>query len=357
MSLFGKIFAILNVIAATGFMILAAMDWGQRERWAYAVFRHDLLVAGLPIDAKEEEPDGTPRVDRLAPNTLNAILPASTGTQVKTQSDEVKRVRGLVEAKVGGSDVPGTRSQKLARYLRALARTARERDDLTQKMSTPPAQDKEEALAAELQKQFDGQFDGVSESGADGKHSLGRRKDAAGRLLFLLGEALHEDPANDFFASPAYKRFVNVVGLTGAARAADDQALVVQGMTEEAVAAHEAELKQFVEDLDQAVYRAQGMSDAVQRQEQFLKQKLIEVANAKQLVEVRTEQLNDLRKQLADLQGKTAKSLAEQAKAEQEIMDRLIELRETARKNQELEREIRRLEGVPDRRGQGENTR
>jgi hypothetical protein len=345
MSLPGKIFAVLNIVAATVFMVVAGMDWGQRQRWAYEVYRHDLLVEGLPIDANEAERDGTPRVERLTEKTLTAIEPASTGAQVKTQQDEVKRVKGLIDGKVAGNDVPGTRSQKLAKYLRPLARTARDRDDLTQKMTTPPPAEKEDALAAELQKRLDDEFAAVNEVGPDGKHSPQQRKDSAARLLFCLGEALHEGE-DDYFATPAYKRYVNVVGLNGAAKASDDQAVIITAMTEEAVLAREAELRQFVENLEASVYRTQSLADAVERQEKLLKLKEAEVAKAKQLVETRTAQLTALKEQLAALQAKTAKSLADQSKAEQEIMDRMIELRDTAQKNQELEREIRRLEGL-----------
>ncbi len=349
MSIWGKIFAVLNIVAATGFVLIAAMDWGQRERWAYAVYRHDLLVSGLPIDDKEKDPDGTPSVDRLSDQTLSAIEPSSTGTPVKTQQAEVDRVRKLIDGKINGGDVPGTKSQKLARYLLPLARTARERDDLLRAMTGPPP-NKPEDVEAALQQQFDKAFEGVKASGADGAHSIEGRKAAAARLLFCLGEALHEDPATDYFTTPAYKRYVNVVGLTGAAQAANDQALVVQNMTDEAVNAFYAEQRQFADNLDAAGYRAQGVSDAVERQDRFLKLKEAEVAKAKQLVELRTSQLNALKDELAKLQGKTAKALSDQAKAEQEVMDRLIELRDTGKKNQELEREIRRLEGVSEAR-------
>ena len=63
MSLIGKLLAILNVLAAVAFVVIAGMDWQQRERWAYTVFRHDLFVDGLPIDDKENGPDLQPRVD------------------------------------------------------------------------------------------------------------------------------------------------------------------------------------------------------------------------------------------------------------------------------------------------------
>ena len=49
-----------------------------------------------------------------------------------------------------------------------------------------------------------------------------------------------------------------------------------------------------------------GSRDAVERQDRFLKLKETEVAKAKQLVEVRTGKINDLKEQLAVFQGKTA---------------------------------------------------
>ncbi len=344
MSLFGKIFAILNIVAAIGFVVVAGMDWAQRERWEYSNYRHDLLVEGLPIDAQERDPEDMPRVEKLSPQTLNAILPTSTGPQVTTQQEEVDRIRNLVQSKINSNDVAGTKSQKLARYLRPLARTARRRDELSQLMVAP----QNDAAATELEKDFTREFDGVREAGSDGKkHSLQERKENAARLLFSLGEALHEDPNTDYFASPAYKRLAQRGwSERGGARAVDDQAAVLQAMTEEAIAAHDAELKVFINNLDQAVYRAQSISDAVESQDRLLKFKGVEVAKAKALVEERKAKIADLKDQLTALQKKTVASLANQARAEQEIMDQLIELRNTSKKNQELEQEIRSLEGV-----------
>ena len=53
MSGFGKLLAVLNVLAAIAFVVFAGMDWGQRQRWAYAAYLHDVIVDGLPIDDKE----------------------------------------------------------------------------------------------------------------------------------------------------------------------------------------------------------------------------------------------------------------------------------------------------------------
>jgi hypothetical protein len=340
MSLLGKIFAILNIVAAVAFVVVAGMDWGQRQRWAYAVFRHDLLVNGLPIDDKEKDSDNQPRVNQISDKVVSVILPSSTGSPVKTQEQEVDRVRNLIRGKIDSNDVPGTRSQKLARYLLPLARTGKERDELMFLKDAP----QNDAEAEKLEKRLNDNFDGVK---ASPTRSLPERKANAARLLFCLGEALHEDAATDFFASPAYKRFVNVVGLNGAARAADDQSLVIEQMTEEAIRSHTAERQLFVQEHGQTLYRTLGLSDEVERQRRLLNAKEKEAADAKALVDLRKVHITKLRNDLKNLQQTTADKLAEQTQAEQDVMQHLIELRDTGNKNQEFEREIRKLERLP----------
>ncbi len=67
MSLLGKILALVNILAAVGFIYLAASDYGKRQQWSYAVYRHDLAINGLPLDEKEVDVDGVPQQDRRWP--------------------------------------------------------------------------------------------------------------------------------------------------------------------------------------------------------------------------------------------------------------------------------------------------
>ena len=128
MSIAGKILAIFNVLAAIGFVVVAGLDWGQRERWAYAVFRHDLTVDGLPIDAEEKGPNLKPRVDQFNEPWFAAMFQRVGGRPVKTQTEEVDRLQKDVQAQVADQQAPGTTAQKLARVLFPLARTYAERD-------------------------------------------------------------------------------------------------------------------------------------------------------------------------------------------------------------------------------------
>ena len=44
MGLLGKILAILNVLAAIGFLVVAFMDYGKQRAWSTAVFQQELLA-------------------------------------------------------------------------------------------------------------------------------------------------------------------------------------------------------------------------------------------------------------------------------------------------------------------------
>jgi hypothetical protein len=78
-----------------------------------------------------------------------------------------------------------------------------------------------------------------------------------------------------------------------------------------------------------------------------LQAKQAEVEKEKQVVNQRKVEIDKLNADLTALRQDTAKNLETQAQQEQEVMQRLTEMRDTARKNQELERQIRELEGVP----------
>src|SRR5207248_6269695 len=74
MSALGKVLAILNVIAAFVFLLIAALDWGQRQSWVYAAYRADLALDGLPLDDKELDLKGQKRNDRLTDKTYTSVM-------------------------------------------------------------------------------------------------------------------------------------------------------------------------------------------------------------------------------------------------------------------------------------------
>ena len=128
MTWFGKTLAVLNVVAALAFVYLAFQDYAKREAWAYANFVHDVAVNGLPLDANAKDDRGGPLVYDLADQTKKEWF-GGNGGPVSTQVDEVNRVKGLVDAKIGAlNDDPMKQTVEYARILTPFARHNTERE-------------------------------------------------------------------------------------------------------------------------------------------------------------------------------------------------------------------------------------
>src|SRR4051794_14761028 len=130
MSLLGKIVAFLNILGAIAFFFLATMDYGRRQAWAYDVYRHDLLIHGLPLDESETDEGGRRQVDKLGAGTLADLFTPAGGAPVDTQVKEVQRVHDLLRAKCdAGADVVD-QSALYAYTLLPLAETSSRREQL-----------------------------------------------------------------------------------------------------------------------------------------------------------------------------------------------------------------------------------
>jgi hypothetical protein len=129
MSIFGKVLAVLNVLAAAGFFVLAGMDYSKRQSWAYSVFLHDLAIQGIPLDQSEVDADGNPLYLKLGGQTQSTLFPTQP---VVTQEAEIRRVQEEVQRQIqteSGDDL----TQQLASYARVLlplAETNAEREQL-----------------------------------------------------------------------------------------------------------------------------------------------------------------------------------------------------------------------------------
>jgi hypothetical protein len=96
MSLFGKLLAILNVLVAIAFIVVALLDYGQRQAWSHAVFRDNLLLVGLPLDENETDVEGTKIINLLDKETVAQVFSGAGTPPQTTQLAEVKRVQGTV---------------------------------------------------------------------------------------------------------------------------------------------------------------------------------------------------------------------------------------------------------------------
>jgi hypothetical protein len=148
MSIFGKLLAILNVLAAGGAIYLMAMNYSRTRAWEYVVFRQDLLINGLPLDKETRDPQGNLLFEDIGPNTQRELFPSEP---VLTQQEEVERVKRQVQAKLQGVADKKTQVALYARTLLPMALTNFQRERMLSfqtHLSTPKAQE-------ELKKQFE----------------------------------------------------------------------------------------------------------------------------------------------------------------------------------------------------------
>jgi hypothetical protein len=348
MSLLGKILALVNILAAVGFIYLAASDYGKRQQWSYAVYRHDLAINGLPLDEKEVDVDGVPLVKNLSEATKTEIF-QGLGQPVKTQLEEVQRVQNQLRSKIDDGQpltvpnplVPGqqlnlaTAEQKRVWFLLPLAHTLAEREALlTQLFQAQPNVD----AAA-----FDKPFTDVL-----AKTDPGDKRVAVAELLFNLMDATMTSPpaeGQDAFESSEYKRFLTVVGLKSAISGVDSQAATVARMAQDTDSVLAAGRSAFAAQHGQLLSRIRNLADVVQRERETLAAQQSLVARQQDLVSERDRQVKELETRLAAARKTTQGLLADQDKIQQAVLEAQRKLRDANGKNQQLEKDLRGLEG------------
>ena len=123
MSMMGKILAVFNVLAALLFIFILSRDYSEQEKWAYADFRHELVIDGLPVDKEEKDVDGIPIVSKISDVTAQQLFQTAGGQPVKTVVDEIQRVKGKVKSDLDSLANEDQKRAKLETILGPMART------------------------------------------------------------------------------------------------------------------------------------------------------------------------------------------------------------------------------------------
>lgn len=349
MSLLGKVLAILNVLAALAFLALAAVDWGTRNAWQHAVFRGDLLLRGLPMDKEERDADGN-----LIHLEINEAMQRDLfqgDRPVVTQADAVQRAKEDVLAKVEQVADGKPRAAKWAAVLGPLARTFVEREQI--------ADAAEAGKVDELRSQFERACTDALETKAPDERRL-----AVAQLLFgLIESQLEEGEQRLAYAakldqapqSPAYKRFVTVVGLESATRAAEEQAKRLRRLVRDTGPspaeqpsgvsfAIERERANFVAEYDRLLAHVLGLADTVRHSEATLTERKAQVASQQAVVNEREAEVRRVGEELANEQKTTAEVFKRLKELSSELLAARLRLRDAAAENQNFERRVRELE-------------
>ncbi len=345
MSGLGKILAFLNVLAALAFVSVAALDWGKRQAWSYAVLRHDLAIQGLPVDADEGDTEGNILVDELTAATLTQVFQPVGGSPVKTQTEEVQRVQSNLQGRIlTTADDPvlkGTKGQRLARCLLPLARSSPRREELQQRIDDPNANTpSDEALQADFNRAFG---DVLLK-----KRDPQEKRQVIAALLFdtveLITTGTPPEQNGDALDTNAYKRYLVVVGLTEAVRETEAQSVTLQDLTADVNQAVDRGRGTFAVVHKKALLDLQVLAKQLEERKQFLAKQQAIAAENQLVVNQRQVEVTEAKARLDKSRADTVAELDKQTQMEKELFDSQQRLNKASGTNQRLEREIRKLE-------------
>lgn len=341
MSLFGKILAILNVLAAIGFFFMAMLDYAKRQTWADLAEQRAVLMQGLPLDENEPDLEGRPRVAELRQGLVDEAFRNAGGNPPRTQIDEVQKVKARLQAWVNSDEK--LKVERLRDILMPLSPTSSERWALLERAA--------DAKTDDLEATFNQRFEAVlspTVPGKPDKHALAERKHAVASLLFRLVPVLHKEsgaPATeDIVSTPAYNRALKVVGLNVASRALDEYAMYLEQVTAD-VRRDMAEARtQFANSSRERIDLLQDWAAKLDRQKDMYLTEKGKVDLQRALVDKRKAEVDKVLKDLAAAQEATRALLKQQAEKEQILFAARKAARDAYEENQKLELRIRALE-------------
>jgi hypothetical protein len=228
----GKVLAILNVVAAIAFLILAGRDYGIRKAWTFAVLQEDFILKGLPVDDDEKDAEGRPLVT-LVGKRMQEQLFKGLSEPVTTQKAEAQRRQKALLAEIGEKADASDKKKSIERALVPLAQSWGQRDELRRKIRDPNVS-VESLLAA------DGPFEAAFKEALEGKTptdqqlAFEERRQAIAHLLCNVS-----DNPDD------HRRALAVVGIRAYVHEVDAQATALRNMVPEIQHALAADLAGF----------------------------------------------------------------------------------------------------------------
>jgi hypothetical protein len=366
MPLFAKVLAVFIVLTAGGFIYLLSVDYQARQQWSYEVFRHELVLNGLPVDeydvglkvdqqptydAKsktwrlpDEDKDAAVRIDRplytdLGPDMLFDLFNDSFALGkdgkdgvVKTQKEEVERVRDKLKAELDAAKNDAERRSKLKAFFLAryrCARTVKERED-----SLKLAKD-DKIKIDELEKEFLARFNAVvaPDASDDVKRSVAERRADVANLLYSIDTR-----------GESHQRLMVVVGLRAFAMEADLQTLTLRDIAERTAQASKDDREEFAAAYAQQTDRVHALALALSQRQKELETQEQNVKSQSDQIDKRIEDIKNLKAEVDVLKKNTQASLDEQNKLENQLFEIHKKTGNLIEENRKLERDIRNLE-------------
>jgi hypothetical protein len=331
MSTLGKVLAILNVMAAIAFLVLAGLDYGKRQAWMFAVLEEDFILKGLPVDDKEKDAEGRLLVNVLGKRMQEQLF-TGLSEPVKTQKEEAQRRYKALRTDIDGAADPAAKKKIIASVIVPLAQTWGQRDELQRKLRDPNVS--VDALLAP-----DGPFDAAFKEAVEGKTTADEelafeeRRQAIAHLLCNLGD----NPED-------HRRALAVVGIRAYVREVDSQATALQNMAPQIQHAIEADLAAFEVEHKDLVRQIVILADGVRHLDEILQRQTLLAQDHTTLVAARKSDVQRVSAEIDEAKKATDIALKGQSGLEDALWKAYGAIAAARQKNQQLLRQIDALE-------------
>jgi hypothetical protein len=324
MSMFGKVLAVLNVLAAIGFLVFAGMDYNKRQSWAYSHYTHQLEVFGLPIDQNDDSWRLPGRsISVQFGKDARALLFPGEQNPPATQQDAVNStVKAFNDAVSAAADIPAKRAVIAVHLLPQLG-LAEERDQTIHDLQALNDDAGVEVLVK--------RFGAIAERTTKGDRESRRRAIADFLYNFEYSDNWH-------------KRAVAVVGLNQYVAAAERQTGQLRDMIARDRRVMAAEQAAFVAQYQAIPPELTVLSDELQALDAKLTEQKDLVQRHTALWNARKAEVMTLNNQLAEEKQNAAKELAALGALQRELFAVQQDVAAARARNQQLERDLRAKE-------------
>lgn len=343
MTIFGKILIVCNLLMTAVFVYVASVDWAKRYTWAYAVYRDELRINGLPVDKIETDPiEGVVLVDKLSENTLSQLFQPVGGNPVSTQREEVERVAKELQQAVDAQPDEKAKRALLKQVFMPLARTSGDRYAVQERYDKAPFDE----LYGDMQALFAEAGTGeLTDEGA-----VPARQPLKPIVKQLLPRDKRQSIAHLLYnlktSEEAHARLIVVIGLKAfneEAKLQADNLEIASGTVRYAIlgdrANFEVEYRKVLDDI-------RDIADSYGGRVFYLENQLKLKKDHTELRDSRAKNVEDAKAALKVARDKMVDNLKLQAKEEDSLFESQLILATTASDNERKEREIRGLEKV-----------